>query len=126
MHVIEDSKLVGISLEKQIENLEWWQDIKTNVKRSDLLNSLTKHRPEMKEVILSQNYESMLTRLNPEIEKEVFEFVTSDQDTPKGHLELLGGIEGVFKSMTNHQVKPDFKIFNIMIQVIKTKFLIKI
>lgn len=117
VHVIDEFRVVGRSLESQIRNLEWWQDIKTNVDKTELLKGLANFKPEIKEVIMAQSYESLLTRVNSSIEKEVFDFVTSDQDTPEGHLSMLGSANGVFRSMTSHQVTPDFKTFNIMTQV---------
>lgn len=115
--IIDDLNIVGKSLEKQIKKLEWWQDIKTNVNRVELLESLSEFRPELKEIILSKNYDSLLTQVNSDIEKEIFDFVTTDDDTPYGRLSIIGDVQGVFKAMKAHHIKPDFKTFNIIIQV---------
>ena len=117
VHVIDDLKVIGKTLEEKIKNLEWWQDIKSNIDKSELLEGLSSFRPEIKDIILAQNFDSLLTRFKNSIEKEIFDYVTEQMDSPEGHLEMLGELEGILKSMSYHRVKPDFKTFNLVIQV---------
>ncbi|CAF0776090.1 unnamed protein product [Brachionus calyciflorus] len=117
VHVIDDLNVVGKSLESQIQKLEWWQDIKSNIDKSELLKGLSDLKPELKELILAQNYESLLTQINHNLDKEVFDYITNDLDCPEGHLHMLGGLDGFLKSMIYHRVKPDYKTINSIIQL---------
>jgi len=42
VHIIEDMEVVGKSLESQIANLEWWQEIKPNIDTTELIRDLSK------------------------------------------------------------------------------------
>lgn len=117
VHVIDDLKVIGKTLEEKIKNLEWWQDIKSNIDKGELLEGLSSFRPEIKNIILAQNFDSLLTRFRDNTEKEIFDYVTEQMDSPEGHLEMLGGLEGILKSMNYHRIEPDFKTFNLIIQV---------
>lgn len=42
VHVIDELKVVGKSLEGQIKNLKWWQEIKPNIDKVELVKDLSK------------------------------------------------------------------------------------
>lgn len=117
--VIDEFRLAGEQLEKEMRNLEWWQDIRTNVNRDSLLRAVSKIRPELKEAILARNFDSVLTRQLDDSEKQgLFEFVTPEDDTPMGRLLICtGGVNGLLKAMRVHSVKPKLKIFQLLIRV---------
>lgn len=117
IHVIDDLRLIGIALQDKIKNLEWWQDIKSNIDKTELMKGLGEFRPDIKNLILTQNFDSLLTQFRGDLKKEVFEYVTEQMDSPQGRLDILGGLEGVLKSMAFHSVKPDFKTFNLILEV---------
>ena len=41
VHIIEEMQVVGKALGKQIENLEWWQEIKPNIDSTELMRDLS-------------------------------------------------------------------------------------
>ena len=116
IHVIEDLEVVGQSLSKQINELEWWQDIKTNINRADLLTDLSKHRPELNELAATISYKSFLTSNYPDYEKDLVENV--EEDISINRFNVLGGVNSLIRSMKQHKVDPDFKTFNMMLEMI--------
>jgi hypothetical protein len=71
---------------------------------------------ELKEKLSLQSFDSILTDKNMQIDT-LFSSPTSIDDIPEVRLEVLGGIEGLFKAMKYHNVEPDEKLFNNLIQV---------
>ena len=43
VHVIQDLEVIGKSLESQIRDLEWWQEIKTNINTVELMEDVSKY-----------------------------------------------------------------------------------
>jgi pentatricopeptide repeat protein len=117
VHIIEELKVVGKSLEKQLRDLEWWQDIKSNLDRAELVKSLAEFNPELKKHILTTSYESVLTKVDLNVEKDLLAHFVPEQDTGKDRFELIGGLS-IFDAMKYHKVKPDIKTFNMIIQVL--------
>ena len=116
VHVIEELKVVGQSLEKQLKDLEWWQDIKSNLDKTEIVKSLAEFNPELKKLILTNNYESVLTKVDLNVEKDVLAHLDPEDDTNIRRFELIGGLT-IFDAMKYHKVKPDYRTFNMIIQV---------
>jgi hypothetical protein len=117
VQIVNERELVGNSLQSQIKQLEWWQDIKSNINKVHLMKDLAKFKPELRQAVLSKSYESFLTVSNVNLDEELFRHISSEEDTPLGHFEMLGGVEDFFKAMDFHDVKPDFRTFNQIILV---------
>lgn len=117
--IIDEVRLAGEQLEKEVKNLEWWQDIKSNVNRENLARAVSKIRPELKEIILARNFDSILTRELDETDKDsLFEFITQDDDTPSGRLFMCtGGLDGFLTAMRAHSVRPSLKTFQLLARV---------
>lgn len=115
VHVIEEMQIIGKSLNKQISNLEWWQDVKSNINAGDLLKDLSIHKPELKELVAEFNFHSILTKKIPNFEKDLIEKI--EEDSAKSRFKALGGTSGMVRSMKVHKVEPDFKSFNTILQV---------
>lgn len=127
VQIIQSEKVIADSLKHQIEKLEWWQDIKTNLNKKALVKELSKYKIFDKELSSFKdilNYESLLTKSDTKLVKRMLENVKPADDTPMGRFNMVGGIEGFSRSMHYHQVKPHFKTINAMLQVswIKTTF----
>ena len=90
VHVIEDLQVIGQSLNTQINNLEWWQDVKSNINAAELLKDMSKHKPELNDLVSTLNYKSMLTRKTPNFEKDLVEKI--DEDLSQNRFKALGGI----------------------------------
>jgi len=90
VHVIEDLQVIGQSLNTQISNLEWWQDVKSNINAVELLKDMSKHKPELNDLVSSLDYKSMLTRKSPNFEKDLVEKI--EEDSSQNRFEALGGI----------------------------------
>lgn len=120
VEVIQSDKVIADSLKHQIEKLEWWQDIKTNLNKKALVKELAKYKIFDKELSSFKdilNYESLLTKSDTKLVKRMLENVKPADDTPMGRFNMVGGIEGFSRSMHYHQVKPHFKTINAMLQV---------
>lgn len=116
VQVIDESKVMADALSEQVAQLEFWQDIKKNVDKSAMLEKLAEVRPELRSVVEAQRFESLLTVADKQL-AETLTNVPTELDTRKGHLELLGGVKGVFMAMRNHNVQPDEKTINMMLEV---------
>lgn len=119
IQITNPMRIMGEELSKEMRELEWWQDLKTNVDRDKLLQSVSRIRPELRELILARNFDSLLTRKIDETEREnLFSFVTNEDDTPAGRLYMCtGGIDGLLKAMRAHSVEPSLKTFQILVHV---------
>ncbi len=117
IHVIEDMEVIGKSLTKQIQNLEWWQNIKSNINKNELLEDLLKSAPGKKYLLESLKFNSLLTKADKHLNENVIEKVLPQADTPNGRFNLIGGVETVLKSMLFHKIRPDFKSFNMILNV---------
>jgi hypothetical protein len=120
--VIDDMKVAAGALSEQIAKLEWWQDIKSNVDKSELARAIGNLRqPGLAREIMERQYDEAVlinahSQLN--IESLVQQFVAEADDRPVSRLNLLGGMSGVFDALARFRVKPDFKLFNTMLQVV--------
>jgi len=93
VHVIEDLQVIGKSLNTQISNLEWWQDVKSNINAVDLLKDMSKHKPELTDLVSTLNYKSVLTHKTPNFEKDLVEKI--EEDSPQNRFKALGGIGNI-------------------------------
>jgi len=124
VQIVNEKEVIGKSLQNQLKDLEWWQDIKSNIDKVHLMKDLAKFKPELRQALLSKSYESFLTVSNMNLDEELFRNLSSEEDTPNGHFEILGGLEHFFKALNFHDVKPDFRIFNQIILVKASSFII--
>jgi hypothetical protein len=123
VQVINEKEIIAKSLEIQIKELEWWQEIKSSIDKSHLMKDLAKFKPELRQALLSKSYQSFLTVSNINLDEELFRNLSCEEDTPVGRFEILGGLEDFFKAMNFHDVKPDFRTFNQIILVNLSSFL---
>ena len=109
VHVIGNIEIIGKSI-----SLESWKD-------------LAMVRPELKDFISTKSFESFLVKPVEDINESMHSKCV--EDTPLGRFNLMGGLYGVCKSMRYFDLKPVFKSFNIMLQVLfnshicKTKYI---
>ena len=116
VHVIDELEVVGKSIKSQIENLEWWQDIKSNVDVVDLVDDLAKFKPELKELITKISYNTLLTHPDKKLNM-IIEKMFPEEDTPVGRFRLLGGLSELLQSMKSHDVNPNQITINLILQV---------
>ena len=64
----ESFKLLRPSLEHQIENLDWWHDLKSNIKMDDFNKAILNLQPEFKRTFT----ETFLISLDTNMEKKIF------------------------------------------------------
>jgi pentatricopeptide repeat protein len=121
VHLIDEMKVAAQSLQKQIDKLEWWQDIRSNIDQEELKNSI-KHlkNPGLRAALMEINPDERILNTvfdEKDIEKKLNDLVLEDLDNSVQRLKLIGGVEGFFDSMDKFKVKPNFKTFNTLIQV---------
>ena len=103
-------------MEKQIRDLEWWQDIKSNVEKTELVKSLAQFNPKLKDIIINTSHHTVLTSADVNIEKELLGNLLPEDDTAQGRFAILGSVS-ILDSMKSHCVKPDFKTFSLMLEL---------
>lgn len=114
--VIDEVKLVGEEIEKKVQELEWWQKLDNgkNINKADLLKPLAEFKPELKEKLEIISFKNFLT----DATAQKLDETALVNDTPADRLLALGNIKGVYKAMKFHRVKPEFKIFKYLMEVI--------
>lgn len=120
VHVVNEMRAMGEELEREMRELEWWQDVKTSVDRAKLMRSVARIRPELRELVLARSFDSLLTRclVDEQQRRDLFSFVTDEDDSPAGRLYVCtGGVDGLLKAMRAHAVKPNLKIFQLLVRV---------
>ena len=63
------------------------------------------------------NYETFLVQIDKRNLNKKIKMLPKNMDTPSGRFNFIGGVEGVCKSMSLHQIKPDSKTVNTMLRV---------
>jgi hypothetical protein len=123
VEVIDEMKMAAAALKEQISKLEWWQDIKSNIDRDQLKKAVTQlKQPGLKTFLMETNHEEVVLakvydqkRVNELIERVLSE----EEDVPLSRLNILGGLNGVFEALAKFRVKPDHKLFNILVRSIR-------
>ena len=117
VHVIDELKMIGKSLEHQIMNLQWWQNIRTSVDKKELARDLAKLRPDQRHKLLDSNLpDSILVNVDENFD-EMIETRLAFEDTKTGRLNMMGGLLGVLGAMENFKVKPDHRAANLLLDV---------
>lgn len=114
VHVVDNLEVIGKSINKQMDNLEWWQDVKTNINRVDLLEELAEYRPELSSIVAQLKHKSILTHTQQSLMEN---FEKLEEDSPVSRFESIGGLANFFRSIKFHNVEPDFKSFNMVLEV---------
>jgi hypothetical protein len=121
--VIDEMKLAATALKEQISKLEWWQDIKTNIDRDQLKKAVTQlKQPGLKNLFEESNHEEvvLVKVYDQKTVEELIERVLSEEtDDALSRLNMLGGLNGVFDALAKFRVKPDHKLFNILVRSIR-------
>jgi hypothetical protein len=107
VHVIDELKVIGESIGTKIRELEWWQKIDRNIDTSELLKPLRIHDADIEKKMTSVLVDNK-SDWNP---------LEINDDTPYDRLNMIGNLEGLFKSMAKHKTVPDSKTFSILLQV---------
>ena len=98
-------------------NLQWWQNIRTNIDKKDLARDLAKLRPHERQSLLDSSLtESILVNVSENID-ELIEKRMEFEDRRVDRLNLIGGLTGVLTAMENFKVNPDHRTVNILLQV---------
>ncbi len=112
VHVIDELKIVGKSIEEKINKLEWWQDLDENIDKVDVLMPLAQFKPELKEKIEIRKVTNLLTNV-----KQKLDNIDLVNDSPHDRLELVGSVNGVLSAMKYHNTVPDTNTFALLLEV---------
>ena len=113
VHVIEDLQVIGKSINKQVEDLEWWQDIQKNIDKNELLNEMSKYRPELNQLAKVSQFKSVLT--HKDFSKNLTDHIKIDSAVNR--FQALCSLDEFISSLKHHKIDPDFKTFNMILQV---------
>ena len=121
VHVIDEMQVIGTSLQKQIDELEWWQDASKHVDKASVLDELAKVKPDLRakiDSIKSKRVDSLLTRHGVDVDEAVRAvYKTRHDDNAPTRLRIVGDLDGLFAAMRTHGVQPDIRTFNMLIEV---------
>ncbi len=113
VHVIEDLQVIGKSINKQVDDLEWWQDIQKNIDKNELLNEISKYRPELNQLAKVSQFKSVLT--HKDFSKNLNDHIKIDSAVNR--FQALCSLDEFINSLKHHKIDPDFKTFNKILQV---------
>jgi hypothetical protein len=120
VHVIEDLQVIGKSINKQVDDLEWWQDIQKNIDKNELLNEMSKYRPDLNQLAKVSQFKSVLT--HKDFSKNLNDHIKIDSAVNR--FQALCSLDEFINSLKHHKIDPDFKTFNMILQVNNFDFIL--
>lgn len=109
--VIDDLQVIGQSISRKIQDLEWWQKIDENIDKDELLEPLkvAKNQP----VQYTNIYKDISPLCSKKFDVNQIQLI---KDSSNERLKILGGVKGVYESMRFHKVNPDVKTFMLLLE----------